>query len=156
MATTLPRVIGLEDLLALRKPLREKPAPLVYFSDEEFEGLLRDATELTRRPPKALPLAGFDPWPGGGVVQSRCESPPGQTCFGQWSPGPAGGGVYFDCRCRPTDGGIPPVDPRTSCRLSINPGSFFECVGECRFGSCGLSFVRDDAGRWAIGCRCRR
>jgi hypothetical protein len=155
MASTLPRVIGLEQLLKLRKPLRERPAPLVYFTDREFSRLLDGATELTRRPGKP-PLAAFEPWSGGGMVQSRCESPEGQICYGQWTPGPAGGGVYFGCRCRLIEGGPSPV-PSNPCTLSITPQGRFECVGTCDFGrSCGLAFYRDQTGRYVLGCRCVR
>ena len=59
MAIERPRVIGLRELLALRKPLREVPAPLVFFTKKEFTRLI-----------------------AGGMVQGKCESPPGQTCFG--------------------------------------------------------------------------
>jgi len=39
--TKRPRVIGLEDLLTLDKPLRERPAPLVYLTDAEFSRLTK-------------------------------------------------------------------------------------------------------------------
>ncbi len=85
MADKRPRVIGLKELLSLRKPLRERPAPLVYFSDKEFARLIKGAVEAKRRP-RGAPLATFEPWPAGGMVQSRCESPPGQVCVGRWTP----------------------------------------------------------------------
>jgi hypothetical protein len=81
METKRPRVIGPDDLLELRRPLREKPAPLVYFSDREFTRLIKGAVELPRRP-RGPSVLIFDSWPCGGMVQGDCESPPGQTCFG--------------------------------------------------------------------------
>jgi hypothetical protein len=50
VADRRPRVVGLAELLRPRKPLREKPAPLVYFSDKEFARLIKGAAELKRRP----------------------------------------------------------------------------------------------------------
>lgn len=156
--TKLPRVIGLEELLGLRRSLREKPAPLVYFSDREFARLTSDAVEVKRRPSRATPLAAFDPWPGGGMVQSRCESPPGQICFGQWTVGPGGGGVYFDCRCRGVPDGPKPPPPRPSCQLTIDTSSSrFACTGECDGGlGCRLGLYRDSSGRVVLDCRCAR
>jgi hypothetical protein len=157
MATKLPRVIGLEELLRLRKPLSERPAPLVYFSDSEFARLTKGATELKRAPSRGAPLAAFEPWAGGGMVQSRCESPEGQICWGQWTIGPGGGGVYFGCRCRLIGGGSIPLVP-TTCDLVLDKrSSRFECVGQCRAGlACGLSLYRQPSGRTVLGCRCTR
>jgi len=155
MATKLPRVIGLEQLLNIRKPLRERPAPLVYFSDREFARLLEGATELKRRP-GGRPLAAFEPWSGGGMVQSRCESPEGQICYGEVTGGPAGVGTYLGCRCRFIEGD-PVPEPPEPCKLIISPQGRFECVGTCEFGqSCGLTFYRDQSGRYVVGCRCVR
>jgi hypothetical protein len=158
MADRFPRVIGLKELLSLRKPLRERPAPLVYFSDKEFAGLIKGADQLKRRPPSgARPLASFDDWPGGGVVQSQCESPPGQVCVGQWTPaGPGhGGGVFFTCDCKPIDGPTTPPLERP-CRLMINPAGGFQCDGECKGGICRLGYYRDPATeRYVLDCRCR-
>src|SRR5262245_15319259 len=119
MSDQLPRVLGLKELLALKKPVRERPAPLLYFTDAEFKRSLKGALELKRRPANP-PLVSFDPWNGGGVVQSRCESPAGQICFGQWTPaGPGrGGGIYFNCRCRATLQPIEP-EPRRPCQLVL-------------------------------------
>jgi hypothetical protein len=154
MAAKLPRVIGLKELLSLRKPLRERPAPVAYFSDREFARLIEGATELRRRP-GAAPLAAFEPWSGGGMVQGRCESPEGQICYGQWTPGPAGGGVYLRCQCRPIDGGPVPPQPRKPCELMISQQGRFQCAGECRFGrTCGLAFYRHPEGSVMLGCRC--
>lgn len=155
MADKLPRVIGLADLLRLEKPLREKPEPLVYFSDREFTQLLKRVVELPRRPRGDASLATFMPWPGGGFVQQRCENPPGQICAGQWVPaGPErAGGLYFGCRCRLVDGGIVPVP---ACRLVLTATSF-ECAGECaRRASCLLGFWRNPETREVtLDCRCR-
>ena len=158
MATKLPRVIGLEELLSLAKPLKERPAPLVYFSDSEFKRLTEGATELKKRPAREVLLPAFDPWSGGGMVQSRCESPPGQICFGQWRPGPGGGGVYFECVCRATEGGGLPPPTQKDCRLLIDTNTqSFTCSGECVFGSCKLALYRDpNTGRVVLDCRCRR
>jgi hypothetical protein len=157
MAEKLPRVIGLEELLDLRKPLRERPAPLVYFSEKEFAGLIEGALQLKRRPPStARPLAMFDLWPGGGVVQSRCESPPGQVCVGQWTPaGPDhGAGVFFDCVCKAIEGSSP--QPKRPCQLMIDPTSGFKCDGECPAGICRLGYYRDPSTqRYVLDCRCR-
>jgi hypothetical protein len=159
MAEKLPRVIGLEELLKIRKPLRERPAPLIYFSDKEFTRLIAGALQLKRRPPSAaLPLAMFDLWPGGGVVQSGCESPPGQVCVGQWTPGGRGrgAGVFFGCVCKGIDDGpsIPPL--QRPCQLMIDPNSGFKCDGECEGGVCRLGYYRDTStGRYVLECRCR-
>jgi hypothetical protein len=157
MPDNLPRVIGLEELLTLQEPLREQPAPLVYFSDKEFARLIKGALQLKRQPAaKAGPLATFDLWPGGGVVQSRCESPPGQICVGQWTPaGPDhGGGIFFDCVCKPSDGG-PSLQTR-ACRLLIDPAGDFKCDGECPSGDCRLGIYRDTStDRYVLDCRCR-
>jgi hypothetical protein len=157
MADKLPRVIGLDELLKLEKPLRERPTPLVYFSDKEFARLIKGALELKRRPAVGGgPFATFDPWPGGGVVQSRCESPPGQICVGQWTPaGPGhGGGVFFDCVCKPIDGG-PSPQPK-SCRLLIDAAGGFKCDGECPTGLCRLGIYRDPSTQsYVLDCRCR-
>src|SRR5262245_29840540 len=111
MADRMPRVVGLKELLALEKPLRESPAPIIYFTEREFKRLIKGAEELERRP-RGSPLVTFDPWPGGGVVQGRCESPVGQVCVGRWIPaGPdRGGGIYFGCTCRGTST-VPPPPP---------------------------------------------
>ena len=155
MAERLPRVIGLAELLQLRQPLRERPAPLVYFSDKEFARLIKGATVLKRRP-RGVPLAAFDPWPTGGMVQSECESPPGQVCFGRWTPaGPRhGAGVYFSCICRPEK--RPPPPPPSTCRLMIGPSGVFQCTGSCReLQQCQLRGWRDPAtGRYVLDCRC--
>src|SRR5688500_9109891 len=97
-----PRVIGLEELLALRKPLRETPAPLVYFSDRAFARLTQAAVGLDRRPRNAH-LVAFVPWPGGGMVQSQCDRPPAQTCTrNKWTPAGRGhdSGIFFGCTCK--------------------------------------------------------
>jgi hypothetical protein len=158
MPTKLPRVIGLEELLSLAKPLKERPAPLVYFSGSEFKRLTEGATELKRRPSRDVLLPAFDQWGGGGMVQSRCESPPGQICFGQWRPGPGGAGVYFDCVCRPTEGGGPLPSPQKDCKLLIDKNTQrFQCSGDCRFGSCRLGLYRDPStGTVMLDCRCAR
>lgn len=61
MATKLPRVIGLEELLGLRKSVRDVLAPLVYFSDKEFARLTEGATELKRRPGRGASLPALIP-----------------------------------------------------------------------------------------------
>jgi hypothetical protein len=155
MPKSLPRVIGLVELLKLREPLREKPAPLVYFTDKEFARLIKGATALKRRP-RGAPLATFEPWPAGGMVQSKCESPPGQVCFGRWTPAGSthGAGVYFTCICRPEKRPLPPA-PGT-CRLMIGPNGVFQCTGICQQAQrCHLSAWRDPAsGRYVLDCRC--
>jgi hypothetical protein len=159
MAEKRPRVIGLEELLNLQEPLRERPAPLVYFSDKEFTRLIKGAEKLKRRPPgDARPLATFDLWPGGGVVQNRCESPPGQVCVGQWTPaGPGhGAGVFFDCVCKGIDDGPTLPPSKRPCQLVINQASGFQCDGECERGVCRLGYYRDTSiGRYVLDCRCR-
>jgi hypothetical protein len=156
MATKLPRVIGLKELRGLRKSLRERPAPLVYFSDREFARLVEGATELKRRPARQVPLAAFDPWPGGGMVQGNCESPEGQICYGQWTVGPGGGGVYFGCRCRGVADGPEPPPSTTPCQLAIDSSpSRFTCVGECKPGfACRLGLYKEPNGRIVLDCRC--
>jgi hypothetical protein len=155
MSDRLPGIVGLKELLALKKPLRERPAPLVYFTEAEFKRSIKGALELKRRPSNP-PLAAFDPWSGGGVVQSRCESPPGQICFGQWTPaGPGrGSGIYFACKCRRTLTIIEP--PSRSCQLVLDASGIFQCTGECAKGSsCGLGVWRDpNTGRYLLDCRC--
>ena len=79
MTTQHPRVLVLEEFLELRKPLRERPEPLVYFTDEQFTRLVEGAVELDRLPRFTTPLATFVPSPGGGMVPSRCERPPQRT-----------------------------------------------------------------------------
>jgi len=158
MASKRPRVIGLDELLNLRKPLREKPAPLVYFSDKEFARLIRGAVELPRRPPGA-PLASFEPWPSGGVVQSKCESPKGQVCFGRWTPaGPThGSGVYLGCVCKAIGGGPELPPPEDPCRLVLSPGRRFQCSGNCQVvgQACRLGVWQDaTTGRFVLECRC--
>jgi hypothetical protein len=158
MPTKLPRVIGLDELLGLRKSLRERPAPLVYFSDREFARLVEGATELKRRPSREVPLAAFEPWPGGGMVQDKCESPEGQICWGQWTVGPGGGGLYFGCRCRGLEGGPETPPLQTPCQLAIDlSSSQFTCVGECKPGfSCRLGLYEEPSGRVVLDCRCTR
>jgi hypothetical protein len=155
MAVKLPRVLGLADLLRLQKPLREKPEPLVYLTDREFGRLLKGADELPLRPRGNASLATFLPWPGGGMVQQSCESPPGQNCVGQWVPaGPRrSGGLYFGCRCHAADGGIEIVP---TCQLLLT-STGFRCVGECtRGGACRPGYWRDpNTRRVTLDCRCR-
>lgn len=157
MAERMPRVLGLADLLRLERPLREKPEPLVYFSDPEFARLLKGVDELPRPPRGTAALATFLPWPGGGMVQQGCESPAGQVCTGQWVPAGSGrsAGLYFGCRCRAVEGGIEPVP--LACQLLLT-ASGFQCAGECtRGGSCVLGYWRDpDTRRVTLDCRCRR
>jgi hypothetical protein len=153
-----PRVIGLADLLALERPLEEEPAPLVYFTDDEFAMLISDAIPLRRPPSKtATMLARFERWPGGGVVQSQCSSPDGQICHGKWiPPGPGrSGGVYFDCRCTIVTAD-PPLRP-LSCQLELTAIRFV-CAGECQAGHrCRLATVSDGQfGPIALWCSCRR
>lgn len=157
MASKRPRVIGLEELLKLRRPLREKPAPLVYFSDKEFARLIKGAVELERRP-RRRPLATFESWPAGGVVQSTCESPPGQACLGQWTPaGPThGSGVYLGCVCKGIvkGGPKPPLPP---CQLLLSPSGGFQCSGNCQVlgQRCRLGVWKDPmTGRFVLECRC--
>jgi hypothetical protein len=155
MSDRFPRVIGLDELLALEKPLRERPSPLIYFSDRQFARLLTGAIELKRAPRSATGLSKFDGWPGGGMVQSECTNPEGQVCTGQHIPGGRlhPGGVFFDCHCK-AGGGVTPA-PR--CRLLLDKDGF-RCVGECeaRGSSCRLAYWRDPATRTVtLDCRCR-
>ena len=156
MADKRPRVIGLDELLKLRKPLSEKPAPLVYFTDREFARLTKGAVELPRRP-RGAPLAAFEPWPTGGMVQSKCESPPGQTCFGRWTPaGPGrGDGIYFGCVCKVIKDGMPPPPP-TPCQLVLRGAGGFQCSGSCQASlQCRLGLWKDPgSGRVVLDCRC--
>jgi hypothetical protein len=157
MADMLPRVVGLAELLRLEKPLREKPAPVVYFTDREFARLLKGVVELKRVPPGAIGMPAFLPWPGGGVVQQSCTSPPGQVCIGQWIPaGPThGSGVYFGCDCKVIGDG--PKPPPPTCRVLLD-GERFRCIGECKEGgrACQLGFWRDSkTGMYTLSCRCR-
>jgi len=155
MPTERPRVIGLRELLRLKKSLRETPAPLVYFSNREWRRLIKGAVELPRRP-RGAPLAAFDPWPGGGMVQGKCESPEGQICFGRWTPaGPDhGAGIYFGCVCRATKKTPPP--PRVRCQLLLAPTGQLSCAGTCDgLDLCQLLGWRDPAtGRYVLDCRC--
>jgi len=157
MVATLPRVLGLEDLLVLEKPVRERPGPLVYFSDAEFTRLTKGAVVLKRAPKLTTPLAAFDLWPGGGMVQSRCESPPGQICIGQWTPaGPDhGSGVFLGCRCTGPD--TTPTPQPTPCQLMLDSTPRFRCVGECEGGkACRLARFQDpSSGRTTLSCACR-
>jgi hypothetical protein len=153
-----PRVIGLEELLALKKPLRERPAPMVYFSDDEFTGLLAGGERLEARPRARRPLATFLPWSGGGVVQASCTSPPGQICFGQWTPEGRGhgAGTFLGCVCKGLDGTtVPP--PKETCRLVLRPNGQFACSGACNgLQTCRLGYYKDPAtGVYALDCRCR-
>jgi hypothetical protein len=88
------------------------------------------------------------------VVQSKCESPPGQICFGQWTPAGVGRskGVYFGCRCVPRATTEP---PRRPCELVLDTSGAFKCSGECANGECRLAYWRDpNSGRYVLGCRC--
>jgi hypothetical protein len=156
MASKRPRVLGLEDLLALQKPLKERPSPLVYFSDKEFDGLLEGAVRLKRAPRGGRSFPTFEPWLDGGMVQSKCESPPGQICVGRWTPaGPGhGSGVFFDCRCSPV-GGVDP--PQLPCRLRIDSSPRFGCSGGCSPGeACRLEYFRNPkSGTTILSCECR-
>jgi hypothetical protein len=157
MSDRLPRVLGLKELLALKKQLRERPAPLVYFTDAEFKRSIKGAIQLKRRPINP-PLAAFDPWSGGGFVQSSCQSPPGQICFGQWTPAAAGrpAGSYFDCKCKGVLGGPKEPLPRP-CQLMLAPSGTFQCTGECPslLQRCRLGYWRNPAsGRYVLDCRC--
>jgi len=154
MADNAPRVLGLKQLLGLKKPLRERPAPLVFFTDAEFKRAIRGAIELKRRPAER-PLVAFTPWEGG-LVQDKCESPEGQICFGQWIPAGQGrdAGIYFGCRCRGTS---TPPPPPLRCQLVLDPNGGFKCTGQCSPASqtCQLAFWRDPAtGRYVLTCRC--
>jgi hypothetical protein len=157
MASKRPRVIGLDELLQLDKPLRESPTPLVYFSDKEFARLIKGAVPLDRRP-RGTPLVAFDPWPGGGVVQSKCESPPGQVCFGRWTPAGEGrgSGVYLGCVCKAIEGGEPPPPPPTPCQLVLRSDGGFACSGSCQgTQECRLGVWRDPKTRqFVLDCRC--
>ena len=157
MASKRPRVIGLDELLQLRKPLRETPAPLVYFSDKEFARLIKDAVELERRP-RGTPLVAFESWPSGGMVQSKCESPEGQVCFGQWTPAGStpGSGVYFGCVCKGTVKDKP-RPPKPTCQLVLSPTGGFQCSGNCQAlgQQCRLGVWKDPTtGRFVLECRC--
>jgi hypothetical protein len=156
MPTRLPRVLGLDDLLRLRKPLSEKPIPLVYFSDREFARLVKNAVRFPRRP-RGLPLIAFEPWPQGGMVQGDCRGgPDGQVCFGRWIPKGSGrsGGIYFGCVCRVIKGPPHPL-PLPQCQLVLDVSTgVFECRGPCG-GRCRLGLWKDPAtGTVLLGCRC--
>ena len=156
MATELPRVIGLKDLLALREQIKEKPAPLVFFSMKEFERLLRGIEPLKRAPKATFGRPSFVPV-SGGMVQSGCDSPPGQVCVGQWVPAGPGhrSGIFFGCRCRPVVAG-PSLEPVT-CRVRLDEGGF-SCAGDCKVSGrrCALGYWKDQAtGVYTLDCRCR-
>jgi hypothetical protein len=96
------------------------------------------------------------------MVQGRCESPPGQVCFGQWTPAGPGheAGVFFGCECKGIDNGpvLPP--PKRSCELMIDLTQAqprFQCVGNCKSGQiCRLGYYRNPlTGSFALDCRCR-
>jgi hypothetical protein len=148
-----PRVIGPDDLLALRGPLRERPAPLVYFSDREFARLIKGAVELPRRP-RGPSLLVFEPWPSGGMVQSQCESPPGQVCFGRWTPAGPGrsGGAYFECVCTPTR----KPERTIPCQAILGTNGTLQCAGDCEGTSeCRPGLWKDrPAGEIVLACRC--
>jgi hypothetical protein len=159
MSERLPQVLGLKELLASEKSLRAIPGPVVYFSDKEFQRAIKDALPLKRRPTNP-PLAAFDPWSGGGFVQSRCESPPGQICFGRWTgagPGRAAG-IYFNCTCRRAPRGPVVKEPALRhCELMLDPSGVFRCTGVCpnNLQRCQTAFWRDPAsGRYVLDCRC--
>jgi len=147
--------MGLDDLLALRTPLSEKPTPLVYFTDREFARLIKNAVRLPRRP-RGTPVIAFEPWPQGGMVQGDCRSgPEGQVCFGRWTPKGAGrsGGVYFGCVCRPIKGRRPPPTP-PPCQLYLDSSGTLGCGGTCA-GPCQLGLWKDPvSGTVLLGCRC--
>jgi hypothetical protein len=79
MASKRPRVIGLDELLNLRAPLREKPAPLVYLSDKEFarRRSLIDARAGAAPARAQSPRAPYALVPG--WVSRDCAIPPGAT-----------------------------------------------------------------------------
>jgi hypothetical protein len=156
MAERLPRVLGLAELLALKEPLREKPAPLIYFTDREFARLLKGVEELERAPRVTFGRPTFVPT-GSGVVQSSCSSPPGQVCVGQTIPsGPDHpGGIFFDCRCKVID--EPTPIPLITCRVLLDEKGF-RCVGDCGATgrTCRLGYWRDPkTGIVTLDCRCR-
>ena len=155
MAEKLPRVLGLAELLALKEPLREKPAPLIYFTDREFQRLLKGAEELTRLPRGTFGRPTFVPT-GGGVVQSSCSSPPGQVCVGQTIfVGGHGSGIFFDCRCKVINESTP--IPPVTCRVLLDEKGF-RCVGDCGASArvCRLGYFRDlKTGIFTLDCRCR-
>jgi len=153
MASRLPELVGLADLLKLTKPLGGRSPILVYFSEREFKTLLRDAIQVRSRPKS--PAMAFIPL-GGGMVMDRCDSPPGQTCVGRWTPAGSGrsGGVYFDCRCVVTE----PQPPKRPCRMLLNASGRLQCEGECeKTGhSCTLRSWRDPkTGRFVVECACQ-
>ena len=154
MAENRPRVMGLAELLALKKPLREKPSPLVYFTDREFKRMIKGVVELERAPRGLTAMPTFLPWPGGGVVASSCTSPPGQICVGLWTPGPNGSGVFMGCRCSAVDSPLPqPV----SCQVLLKVDGRLGCVGDFPNSgkTCKLGFWRDPkTGIYALQCRC--
>jgi hypothetical protein len=157
MAEKLPRVLGLAELLATKALPREKPAPLIYFTDREFTRLLKGVDELKRAPRSTFGRPTFIPIGGGGVVQSSCSSPPGQICVGQWIPaGPThGSGIFFGCRCRPVLDQPPP--PPVTCQVKLDEKGF-SCVGDCGTtgSTCQLGYWRDPkSGLVTLDCRCR-
>lgn len=158
MSDLLPRVLGLNDLLDINEPLLERPAPLIYFTDAQFKRALKDAVHLDRRPANP-PLAAFDPWGGGGVVQSGCQSPPGQICFGRWTPAGEGrpAGVYLGCICKGLDDGKIKKTPTLRCQLYMDPSGTFQCSGDCGtpVQQCRLGYWLDPStGRYILDCRC--
>jgi hypothetical protein len=159
VAETLPRVIGLAELLGLSKSIREKPAPLVYFTDREFRLMIKGVVELNRAPRGLVDMPTFLPWPGGGVVAASCSSPPGQICVGPWTPaGPGhGSGVFMGCRCRQVNEPLPV--PNRACEILLDADGRLNCVGDCgKSGkSCKLGYWRDPkTGIYTMQCRCER
>ena len=156
MADQRPRVIGLQDLLRLRKRLPEKPAPLVFFTDQEFARLIKGAVELPRRP-RGAPLAAFEPLVDRGHGPGQVREPAGADVL--WPVDAcgtgAGDGVYFGCVCKAIkDGGGPPLP---ACRPRARPrgGRQISVLGQLP-GEPAVSprSLRKASGRVVLDCRC--
>lgn len=157
MADKLPRVIGLDELLSLTKPLRERPAPLIYFTEREFKRMLKGVIALDRPTRGADGVAKFLPWPGGGLVPASCSSPDGQICIGPVTFGGVAGnptGVIFGCQCHPVDGLPPPF----VCQVVVTKEKRFSCTGKCEKPGheCQIGYWRDPkTGTYTMQCRCK-
>jgi hypothetical protein len=153
MPVTRPVVLGPADLLRLGKLSEVKAPYLVYFTNKEFKTLLKGAVQSEVR--LRAPVMVFTP-AAGGMVQSGCESPPGQVCVGRWTPAGPGhsAGVYFGCNCKVPRG--EPTPRPLDCHLFIDASGTLRCEGKCTRGKCTLLYTKEPAsGQYRLTCSCR-